>query len=196
MTSYPHAVHIGQTCFPQFLSFDRFCGTMIAPDRVPPRHRTHISRMRLDRYKRLVEGGTFTMFVQGAGSSTVPLGMFSRDSIALEADIQCFILVVNNNTTTTEIMEILAKRRLIPSNFHEDYLLASCKSRKYRIPGWETMGQLGIGSLGHLHLRVKLLGGSSKSVKAGRPHCRLALVSHVWPSTFYQLQVSVSLGLI
>ncbi|KAF7986747.1 hypothetical protein HWV62_20320 [Athelia sp. TMB] len=108
----------------------------------PPRHRTHISQMRMDRYKRLVEGGTFTMFVQGAGSSTIPL-------------------VVNKNTTTTEIMEILAQRRLIPSNFHEDYLLASCKSQKYRIPGWETMGQLGIGSLGHLHLRVKLLGGSS-----------------------------------
>lgn len=160
---YPQAGYLGQACSPRFLAFHQLCETMVAPDGFPPRHRTHVSRMSSDRYKRLIKENTFTMFVQGAGARTVPLCKFFHVARSTcKANIRYDIKVVNENTTTTEIMETLARRQLIPSKYHEDYLLALCKSPRYRIPGWETMSQLGIGSLSHLHLRVQLLGGSSE----------------------------------
>lgn len=136
---------------------------MVAPKRFPPRHRSHISRMRSDRYSQLIKQDRFTMFVQGAGAKSVPL-------------------VVNKNTTTAEIMDTLAQRHLIPSDYHSDYLLASCKHPKYVVPGWETMSQLGIESLSHLHLRVRLLGGSSKSNPIA---CLHRLMYYLLRSSYY-----------
>ena len=52
----------GQTWWPQFFRFHQIWETMVAPKRLPPRHRSHISRMRSDRYSQLIKQDTFTMF--------------------------------------------------------------------------------------------------------------------------------------
>jgi hypothetical protein len=57
--------------FPQFLGFGKF---FVCFGRRYRYHRTHISRMRDDRFRRLMHGNHFTIFVLGASDKSVPIG--------------------------------------------------------------------------------------------------------------------------
>jgi len=56
--------------FPRFLALHQLFSSFL-PRRLY--HRTHVSRMRADRFERLVHRGSFTIFVLGVSSKSVPI---------------------------------------------------------------------------------------------------------------------------
>ncbi|KAJ7301364.1 hypothetical protein DFH08DRAFT_827634 [Mycena albidolilacea] len=109
-------------------------------------HRSHWSHIRSDRFRRLVDNGTMSIFVQGAHRRTVPI-LFS-------------FAVVPKDSTINYVLDTLRMRGHIPINSHRSHSLYM-PGRLRRLFGYLTMAELNLGSLSHLEIRVRILGGSN-----------------------------------
>jgi len=141
--------------FPRFLALHRLFGSFL-PRRIY--HRTHVSRMRHDRFGRLVNQGYFTIFVLGVSDKSVPI----RECCANAYIVPWFSLplVVTARTTIDDILITLQNNGL----FHPTdigYALYTATSRFRQLTGTTTLGDLRAGPQTHFHLRYLLLGGVS-----------------------------------
>ncbi|KAJ7825139.1 hypothetical protein B0H14DRAFT_2596794 [Mycena olivaceomarginata] len=112
-------------------------------------HRSHWSHIRSDRFRRLVDNGTMTIFVRGAHRRTVPI-LFS-------------FAVVSKDSTIDYVLDTLRMRGHIPKNSHRSHSLYM-PGRFRRLFGYLTMAELNLGSLSHPDIRVRVLGGSNTGI--------------------------------
>ncbi|KAJ7430600.1 hypothetical protein B0H11DRAFT_1942754 [Mycena galericulata] len=87
-------------------------------------HRSHASFIRPDRLAKLIEADIFTMFILGAGRTSLPM----RTSVAkAEGCSDNFFLraVVSKTTTAEEILETLRQNGYLPSNYRSTHMLAT-----------------------------------------------------------------------
>ena len=68
-----HLIHspTGQSIVPQWFLFDQI---LCLADRHTRKHRSHVSFMRQDRMRRILNEQSFTVFILGAGRVSVPIG--------------------------------------------------------------------------------------------------------------------------
>jgi hypothetical protein len=139
-------------CNPKFYALDR----LFIPDLGLARHRSHASHICVHRFERL--RSAMTIFVLGAHSRSVPICTYFY---CLHKIVVNMHTVVTPQTTVYDIMEILWRRGLIPSTYLKTHLLFSSTSSQ-PLNGSESMGTIGVGSLSHLYLRVRCLGGAKE----------------------------------
>ena len=142
--------------FPRLLPFDQvFKGIFL---RYKYR-RWHISHMRLDRFRRLVDTqNKYTVFIAMPYGPTLPLCTFWFFSVA--HTLLILGSVVSDSTTVQDIERELARRCLFPI-YHKDLPYISINGSCSRsIKSSDTMGGLSAGPLSHLQIRCRFLGGS------------------------------------
>ncbi|KAH9836703.1 uncharacterized protein C8Q71DRAFT_759300 [Rhodofomes roseus] len=131
-------------CFPATLHFER---VLPAATRLI-RRRSHVSNIRPDRFKKLVQSKPYTIFVHGTGTSA-------------EQKTRSTALLVYGHSTVTDIWHALQTRRLIPASADSTCFLTSTKQLlSDRSAASETLRSIGLGPLSHLTLRVRVCGGS------------------------------------
>ncbi|KAJ7044401.1 hypothetical protein C8F04DRAFT_1174834 [Mycena alexandri] len=138
-------IFAGTLLFPRFFRFHLVVPMMLGVRR----HRSHFSFMSQRRLNQICGKPkppftlfwdfkpTFTIFVTGFGSRSLPLP-------------------VTGNTTTADIYRCLESLGFVSTTGHEYYYFTYCGRRV----GWDdTMDELGLGALSHLHLHLRVLGG-------------------------------------
>ncbi|KAF5366752.1 hypothetical protein D9758_006529 [Tetrapyrgos nigripes] len=106
-------------------------------------HRSHISHMRQDRFKRIVNGQLFTVFVQGIHGKTVSI-------------------LVTPHTTVSQIKTQLIHRHHVPEGFWSDTRFRTSLSIPMcfkPILDSDTVQSLSVRTMSHFRIRVSLLGG-------------------------------------
>jgi hypothetical protein len=119
--------------------------------------------MRLDRLKRLIRCETKTAFVLGAYQHSVPICMYPCWFCVQVAHLIDHNLVITAETTANMVLETLWLRGYLPGTYQTTHLLFASGCRP--LAGTDRMGDVGIGSLSHLHLRMRCPGGASHSGK-------------------------------
>lgn len=122
--------------------------------------------MRLDRFQRLVKDEYMTIFVLGADKRSIPIGMSLHNSY-----LDCTLLitsiyintVVSMFSTADELLDRLRSRKYLPSHQSSTSGVTSLymHGRHLAIQGHETMASIGVGSLSHLLIRTRLIGGGT-----------------------------------
>ncbi|KAF9038806.1 hypothetical protein BDZ89DRAFT_1110304 [Hymenopellis radicata] len=142
---------LGNVCFPTFFRLSQLVPK--APFRW---HRSHVSHLRLDRFRRLVKDEAATVFIMGISASSVPL-------------------LVTPQTTGWDIMNYLQIREFLPS------VLSATVWRIY-VPGQQlpvSLAEMGVGPLSHLHLRFTLRGDFTDDQCALNPDGSLKEASEI-----------------
>lgn len=83
--------------------------------------------------------------------------------------------MVSDLTTVNEIEDELARRGLFPSHWQQLAYLSSSGLCCHPLHGSDTMGDLQVGSLSHLHLRCIFLGGSGMRIA-----CLVCQLLKIW----------------
>lgn len=71
------------------------------------------------------------------------------------------LLVVSPSSTVSDVVEALEIRGVIPYGY--EYAVYTASSLWQSLSGHQTMSDLGVGSMRHLHFRMRVPGGASKS---------------------------------
>ena len=108
--------------------------------------------------RRIFNENPFTVFVLGASQVSIPIGTFH--AVLCRVQSSRYDPVVTASSTVNDIMSILVFRRVIPVDYCGIYILSY--GRVGSLPESATMGSLGIRSLWHLYLRVRVRGGAGK----------------------------------
>ena len=111
--------------------------------------------MQQDQIQKFVNKQPFTVFVLGAGQTSVPIGvsqtflsntLFSSQNVATTAML-----------TVEDLMDVLVHQRVIPAIYCDVYMLSyGCVGP---LRGSSVLGSLGVGSLSHFTLRAHVCGG-------------------------------------
>ena len=138
----------------QFIGLD---AVIAALNRWRPYHRSHISRMRMDRFNRIIQLESFTVFILGAKQQSVPIRMYNP--LLLPAiGLTQHRLVVSRGTNVNYMLRVLSESGLIPANGADTVYIST--SGAWRLQKYETMGSIGAGNLSHFYLRTLFLGSS------------------------------------
>ncbi|KAJ7799974.1 hypothetical protein B0H14DRAFT_3786870, partial [Mycena olivaceomarginata] len=104
-------------------------------------------------------------------------------------------MLVSKNTTAAEVLDTLRRRSYLPSNYQLTHMLATLGRRPRLLAGSISMGQLGLGSLSHLQLRVRVPGGAGSSSRMRTPEAsssRLGASTPDSPSKNTRSQIRVA----
>lgn len=121
-------------------------------------HRTHIAHMNPCKLNVSKRQELYTVFTLGVNVKSIPICM----SICLHTIIQAYCYpVVSASLTVSNVLQALQNRGLLCLGYEHTVYTASSLWR--RLSTHQTMEDLGIGSLSHFHIHMRVLGGVSKS---------------------------------
>ena len=124
------------------------------------RHRSHISSMRPDRMRQLVDECPFTVFVLTGHQVSIPIS--TPLLLHIKHSYSYNIPVVTSSSTVNDLMHVLVWQQIIPTEYSDVYGLGCGHTGS--LLGSSTMKSLGVGSLSTFHLRVFVRGGAGKQL--------------------------------
>lgn len=124
----------------------------------PIYHRTHISRMHPCRLNVLKHQELYTVFALGVNVKSVPICMYIHCHSVTRAYSYS---VVSASSTVSDVVEALQNHDHLRLGYEHTVYTAS--SLWQCLSAHQTMEDLGIGSLSHFHIHMRVLGGASKS---------------------------------
>ncbi|GBE89936.1 Putative AC transposase OS=Zea mays PE=2 SV=2 [Sparassis crispa] len=83
-------------------------------------------------------------------------------SLVQEAGILFLFVIVTNSTSVQDIICLLKRRCLVPADQTSLYLYAAVPHTRW-LRLHERLGELGLGPMSHVHVRIRVLGGSNPS---------------------------------
>ncbi len=114
--------------------------------------------MHLDWLRHLVDEEAMTVFIMGASNVSIPVCECRRVQFHFK-ELICILPVVTKRTKVRDIIAFMHRKKYIPGIPH-------FFSYGFYVPGqhiptseFQTMGELGVGPLTHLHFIVGLLRG-------------------------------------
>ncbi|KAF5332340.1 hypothetical protein D9758_017443 [Tetrapyrgos nigripes] len=104
-------------------------------------HRTHVSHMRIDRFRRLTQAQPFTIFAQGFGKKSIPI-------------------LVTSNMNVADIKNHPVHQQYVPAGLWDRIrTIVTVPGRFKPIPDEDTLASLAVGPLSHVQFRVLMPGG-------------------------------------
>ena len=146
---------VGQTIAPEWFVFH---WVLYAVSQHVQKHHSHISFMQQDRVQRFLNEKPYTVFVLGAGQTSISVGSLRAFISRMLFSSQC--KVVTPSLTINNIMDILVQHQVIPTDYHDVYTLGY--GHVGLLQGSLMIASLGAGSLSHFYLRTCVCGGASR----------------------------------